>query len=175
MSQNRNINQMSQFDPNKLTNKYLYMISFPFACSLCRLGPIYRVMYYCKECNLVICPRCEQKEGERHFHPLYKIQNGSQFKCLNINGASPMDKIMDTMEGAYNSVLDFFGAKGNNENNSNVNRSQQQQQKVPQLVSNVQLARNIYDLRNVSDQQIEEALIKTEGNIDKAVFSLVPK
>ena len=76
------------------------------------------------------------------------------------------------MEGAYNSVLGFFGAGNNNANN---NSSRAQQQQVPQLVSVVQLARNIYDLRNVSDQQIEDALIRTRGNIDEAVFSLVPK
>ena len=172
MSQNQNMNQ---FNASKLTNKYLYMISFPFACSLCRVGPIYRVMYFCKECNLVICERCEIKEGEKHFHPLYKVQNGTQFQCLNINGLSTMDKIMDTMEGAYNSVLGFFGAGGNNSSNNVANSRAAQQQQVPQLVSNVQLARNIYDLRNVTDQQIEEALIKTRGNIDQAVFSLVPK
>ena len=170
MSQNRNVNQ--KIDSTKLTNKYLFMIAFPYACSFCKAGPIYRVMYYCKECNFVICPRCELREGERHFHPLYKVQNGSQFKHLDINAVSTLDMIKDKMEGAYNSVLGFFGAGNNNANNS---RAQQQQQQVPQLVSVVQLARNIYDLSNVSDQQIEDALIKSKGNIDEAVFSLVPK
>ena len=175
MSQNPQMNQMNQMNVSKLTNKYLYMIQFPFACSLCRLGPIYRVMYYCKDCNLIICPKCESREGERHYHPLYKVQNGSQFQYLNINGVSTMDKIMDKMEGAYNSVLGFFGANGNNNNGNNNNSRVQRQPQVPQLVSVVQLARNIYDLRNVTDQQIEEALIKCKGNIDEAVFSLVPK
>ena len=176
-NQNQNVPQLSQnqpqkIDSTKLTNKYLFMIAFPYACSFCKAGPIYRVMYYCKECNFVICPRCELREGERHFHPLYKVQNGSQFKYLDINGPSTIDVIKDKMEGAYNSVLGFFGAGNNNVNN---NSSRAQQQQVPQLVSVVQLARNIYDLRNVSDQQIEDALIRTRGNIDEAVFSLVPK
>ena len=166
---------MNEIKANKLTNKYLYMLQFPYACTLCRLGPIYRVMYYCKDCNIIICPKCEQREGERHYHPLYKVQNGSQFQYLNINGVSTMDKIMDKMEGAYNSVLGFFGAGGNNNNENNQNNRVQKQPPVPQLISIVQLARNIYDLRNVTDQQIEEALIKTKGNIDEAVFSLVPK
>ena len=99
------------------------------------------------------------------------MQNGSQFKYLDINGPSTIDVIKDKMEGAYNSVLGFFGKGNNNPNNSKA----QQPQQVPQLVSVVQLARNIYDLRNVSDQQIEDALIRTRGNIDEAVFSLVPK
>ena len=172
ISQNQNMNEIKA---NKLTNKYLYMLQFPYACTLCRLGPIYRVMYYCKDCNIIICPKCEQREGERHYHPLYKVQNGSQFQYLNINGVSTMDKIMDKMEGAYNSVLGFFGAGGNNNNENNQNNRVQKQPPVPQLISIVQLARNIYDLRNVTDQQIEEALIKTKGNIDEAVFSLVPK
>ena len=177
MSQNQNMNQINI---SKLSNKCLYMIQFPYACSYCRIGPIYRIMYYCRECNLIICSRCEQKEGDRHHHPLYKVQNGAQFQYLNINGPSSMDKFMDKMEGAYNSaynsVMNFFGAGGNNNQNNNVNNNRlQQQQQVPQLVSIVQLARNLYDLRNVTDQQIEEALIKNNGNIDQAVFSLVPK
>ena len=191
MSQNRNMNimpqnqvipQMSQnqISQNKLSNKFLYMIQFPYACSFCRIGPIYRVMYFCRECNLIICPRCEQKEGERHHHPLYKVQNTSQFNYLNINGPTTMDKFMDRMEGAansaYNSVMNFFGAGGNNNANNNINNNSRiPQRQAPQLVSIVQLARNMYDLRNVNDQQIEEALIKAQGNIDQAVFSLVSK
>ena len=173
MSQNQNANQVNI---NKLSNKYLYMISFPFACSLCKVGPIYRIMYFCKECNLVLCSRCEQFEGERHYHPLYKVQNGSQLKYLNINNITTVDRIMDNLEGAYNSVLGFFGAGQNNNNESRVQQKQQQQQaQVPQLISVVQIARNMYDLRNVTDKQIEEALIKSKGNIDQAVFSLVPQ
>lgn len=191
MSQNRNMNimpqnqgipQMSQnqISQNKLSNKFLYMIQFPYACSFCRIGPIYRVMYFCRECNLIICPRCEQKEGEKHHHPLFKVQNTSQFNYLNINGPTAMDKFMDRMEGAansaYNSVMNFFGAGGNNNANNNINNNSRiPQRQAPQLVSIVQLARNMYDLRNVNDQQIEEALIKAQGNIDQAVFSLVPK
>ena len=172
-SKNQNANQVNI---NKLSNKYLYMISFPFACSLCKVGPIYRIMYFCKECNLVLCSRCEQFEGERHYHPLYKVQNGSQLKYLNINNITTVDRIMDNLEGAYNSVLGFFGAGQNNNNESRVQQKQQQQQaQVPQLISVVQIARNMYDLRNVTDKQIEEALIKSKGNIDQAVFSLVPQ
>ena len=177
MSQNLNMNQINA---SNLANKYLYMIQFPYACSFCRVGPIYRIMYFCKECNLIICSRCEQREGDVHHHPLYKVQNSAQFQYLNINGVSAVDKFMDKMEGAYNnaynSVMNFFGAGGNNNSNNNANYNRvQSQQQVPQLVSVVQLARNIYDLRNVTDQQIEEALIKSKGNIDQAVISLVPK
>ena len=183
MPQNQNIPQMSQnqnINTSKLGNKYLYVIQFPFACSFCRIGPIFRVMYFCKECNLIICQRCEQKEGERHHHPLYKVNNISQFNYLNINGPTAMDKFMDSMEGAYNnaynSVMNFFGAGGNNNANNNANNNSRiPPRQAPQLVSVVQLARNMYDLRNVTDQQIEEALIKTQGNIDQAVFSLVPQ
>ena len=167
-----NINQVS--NQNKINNRYLYMISFPYACSVCKTGPIYRVMYFCKECNIVLCPRCEVTQGEIHIHPFYKVVNSTQFKFLDINGITTMDRIMNRMEGAYNSVLGFFGA-GNNQIDASKAQQQRDQQYAPQLVSNVQLARNIYDLRNVTDQQIEEALIKCHGNIDQAVFSLVPK
>ena len=109
-----------------------------------------------------------------------------------------MDGVGNKLEGAYNSVLGFFGGGNrnrnnnnnniNNNNNNNVNQmsgvqnnnnnayqnqnNNAQRQPGPQQVSLVQVARNYYDLRNVSDQQIENALRQTNGNIDYAVILL---
>ena len=116
-----------------------------------------------------------------------------QYVFLIKGGKTNFDKFMDDignkLEGAYNSVLGFFGGgnrSNNNNNNNNVNQMSDfqnnnnnanhnngQNQPGPQQVSLVQIARNCYDLRNVTDQQIENALRQTNGNIDDAVILLI--
>ena len=117
-----------------------------------------------------------------------------QYEFLTKGVKSNFDKFMDgvgdKLEGAYNSVLGFFGGGNRNNNNNNnvnqmsgnqnnvnVNQNQNQnnnaqRQPGPKQVSLVQIARNYYDLRNVTDQQIENALRQTNGNIDNAVILL---
>ena len=186
-SQVQNQNQQSQSNLNQNPNNksFLYIFSFPYSCTLCGRGPIYRSMYYCSTCKYIICPQCELKEGPQHKHPLYKVQNITQFDALNIGGVTQFDKFVEGVgnqfESAYNSVLGFFGANNNNNNNNNnINNNNNNNQirnnirniDKPQWVSLVQIARANYDLRNITDKQIEEALIKTRGNIDEAVISL---
>ncbi len=171
LSQNQNQqNQNSQ--NNNQNNRFLYCLSFPYSCSLCRRGPIYYVMYFCRECQLILCHQCESREGPRHPHPFYKVLNKNQFEHLNIGGVSSIEKFMDgvgdTMEKGYNSILGWFGARNEESNN----RNNRQVIQGPQWVSLVQIARASYDLRNFSDKQIEDALIKSKGNIDEAVILL---
>jgi len=150
-------------------------------------------MYFCKECRQIFCHRCEYYHGPKHPHPYFKIVNTMQYVFLTKGGKTNFDKFMDgvgnKLEGAYNSVLGFFGGgnrSNNNNNNNNVNQMSDfqnnnnnanhnngQNQPGPQQVSLVQIARNCYDLRNVTDQQIENALRQTNGNIDDAVILLV--
>jgi hypothetical protein len=173
-------NVVPQKNDLQRNNAYLYILSFPFTCVICRRGPIYRAIYYCKECKIIICPQCELREGPSHLHPLWKAQNSIQFDALNTAGISTMDKFMSdvgsSIEGAYKSVIGFFGVN-QNQNHQNQNQNQNQNRnnnpiRGPQWVSLVQLARTSYDLRALTDQQIEQALIKTKGNIDEAVILL---
>ena len=175
------INHNQPIQSPQRINPYLYVLSFPYTCIICRRGPIYHAIYFCRECNMIICPQCEFTEGKTHLHPLYKAQNAAQFEGLNINNVSNIEKFMEgvgnKVEDAYNSVVGFFS--GNNNNNNNVNNQNRNRSsnltaiKGPQWVSLVQIARTNYDLRSVTDQQIEQALIKSKGNIDEAIFSLV--
>lgn len=173
-------NVVPQKNDLQRNNAYLYILSFPFTCVICRRGPIYRAIYYCKECKIIICPQCELREGPSHLHPLWKAQNSIQFDALNTAGISTMDKFMSdvgsSIEGAYKSVIGFFGVN-QNQNHQNQNQNQNQNRnnnpiRGPQWVSLVQIARTSYDLRALTDQQIEQALIKTKGNIDEAVILL---
>ena len=172
--QQQNVNlQKNQVQRN---NALLYILSFPFTCVICRRGPIYKAIYYCKECKIIICPQCELREGPNHLHPLWKAQNTIQFEALNTADISTFDKIMNDVgagfEGAYKSVVGFFSGNKNQQNqNQNQNKDSKPERK-PQWVSLVQIARTNYDLRTVTDQQIEQALIKTRGNVDEAVILL---
>ena len=84
------------------------------------------------------------------------------------------EDVGNRVEDAYKSVVGFFGGNNNSNNNdNNQNRSNNLTTiKGPQWVSLVQIARTNYDLRSVTDKQIEQALLKSKGNIDEAVFSL---
>ena len=160
---------------NRQINDNLYVLSFPYYCQLCKIAPIYQALYYCKECKLTICPKCELSEGQKHIHPFYKIQTTQQFDFLMIENSTGIEKLLDgvsnKLEGAYNSMLGFFGTNNNNNNNRNVKNDPVNQR--PQRISLIQLARNYYDLRNFTDQQIEIALLKANKNIDEAVIILV--
>lgn len=160
---------------NRQINDNLYVLSFPYYCQLCKIAPIYQALYYCKECKLTICPKCELSEGQKHIHPFYKIQTTQQFDFLMIENSTGIEKLLDgvsnKLEGAYNSMLGFFGTNNNNNNNRNLKNDPVNQR--PQRISLIQLARNYYDLRNFTDQQIETALLKANKNIDEAVIILV--
>ena len=198
---NNNINNINQNNNRQNQNQsQMSMLAFPHSCSLCNAAPLYQVMYYCKECRQIFCHRCEYYHGPKHPHPYFKIVNTMQYDFLTKGGKSNFDKFMDgvgkNLEGAYNSVLGFFGGGNRNNNNNNINNNNNnvnqmsgiqnnnnnvnqnqnnngQRQPGPQQVSLVQIARNCYDLRNVTDQQIENALRQTNGNIDDAVILLV--
>ena len=68
-------------------------------------------------------------------------------------------------------MVNFIKNDYNINNDINNNRSNIQMDNN-QEVYLINFARNSYDLRNISDQQIREALRKTNGNIDNAVILL---
>ena len=75
------------------------------------------------------------------------------------------------MQGTYNNMVNFLknDYSINNDMNNNRNNIQMDNNQDMHLIN---VARNSYVLRNISDQQIKEALRKTNGNIDNAVILL---
>ena len=69
----------------------------------------------------------------------------------------------------------FFGNDNKNENVNNVNQrlNNRNQQMMPQQMSLIQLARAQYDLNGITDNQLQEALVQTNGNIDEAIVLLM--
>ena len=160
---NNNIN-------NNIPNIEMTMLCFPYVCSICKGGPIYQVMYLCKQCNQIFCYHCEPQEGPKHKHPYLKVQTEEQFESCNISGKNVVSIIGDKIGNAFDSTLEFFG-KEKNEEQEKIKKIQQNPP-LPQRVTLVQVMRSLYDLGNISDQQIEEALLKTSGNFDEAVILL---
>ena len=182
-----NINDINGNNNNIISNQTCMV--FPYNCNLCGLYPIVKVLYYCPICALPLCEKCEEKLGVNHRHSILKVQTNQQYDDLNlkINPNSNKDnnnnndnvnqsKILQFATNMKDSVLGaIFG--GNDKKNDNNNNEQRQnnnnQQFAPQQMSLLQLARTQYDLNGISDNQLQDAINKTNGNIDKAIILLM--
>ena len=193
-----NININNNMNNNNLSSQ-TYMV-FPLSCNLCSQYPIVKVLYYCLVCNIPLCEECEDKLGINHRHSILKVQTNQQFEDLNLrinscskggnsqsnnnknnndNKNSPNEnqsQIMNIFNNIKDSVISgIFGDDKKNENINNINQevNNKNEQMVPQRMSLIQLARAQYDLNGVSDNQLQEAIEKANGNIDEAVILLM--
>lgn len=193
-----NININNNMNNNNLSSQ-TYMV-FPLSCNLCSQYPIVKVLYYCLVCNIPLCEECEDKLGINHRHSILKVQTNQQFEDLNLrinscskggnsqsnnnknnndNKNSPNEnqsQIMNIFNNIKDSVIsEIFGDDKKNENINNINQevNNKNEQIVPQRMSLIQLARAQYDLNGVSDNQLQEAIEKSNGNIDEAVILLM--
>lgn len=173
-------------------NSQTYIV-FPYNCNLCNQFPIVKVLYYCLVCGIPLCQECEEKLGINHRHPILKVQSKQQFDDLQlkINGNSKekvnieknndndssnqsgFQKIADNLSNTIkNSVLSLFGNDNKNENPNN--RPIDNQNMIPQKMNLIQLARASYNLDGITDNQLQEAIEKANGNIDEAIILLMP-
>lgn len=193
-----NININNNMNNNNLSSQ-TYMV-FPLSCNLCSQYPIVKILYYCLVCNIPLCEECEDKLGINHRHSILKVQTNQQFEDLNLrinscskggnsqsnnnknnndNKNSPNEnqsQIMNIFNNIKDSVISgIFGDDKKNENINNINQevNNKNEQIVPQRMSLIQLARAQYDLNGVSDNQLQEAIEKANGNIDEAVILLM--
>ena len=172
INQINNINNIGN-NINANVNLNQTHLVFNLTCGLCSQYPIINVLYYCPTCSLYICPECEKKPDINHRHSILKVQTQQQYADLNekINNPkvgnnsennvnqSNLEKITNNIK---DSVIKFF--VGNNEENN-----QPQQQNLPQQMSLIQIARAQYGLQGISDNVLEEAIRKTNGDIEKAI------
>jgi len=192
-----NINNINNNINNNNLGSQTYMV-FPYNCNLCNQYPIVKVLYYCPVCNIPLCEECEEKLGINHRHSILKVQTNQQFDDLNlkINADSNrgnensnnnnnnnnnksnenQSQIMNFVNNIKDSLLSgIFRNDNKNQNVNNVNQglNNRNQQMVPQQMSLIQIARAQYDLNGINDNQLQEALDKTNGNIDEAVVLLM--
>ena len=189
-----NLNYINNGNRNINLNNQTYMV-FPYYCNLCNQYPIVKVLFYCLVCGIPLCQECEEKLGINHRHSILKVQTKQQYDDLQIkiNGNSKekvniqnnnkdnsnqsgIQKIADNFTNTIkNSVLYLFGNDNKNENLNNIdNRGQiYNQPMIPQKMNLIQLARAKYDLDGISDNQLQEAIEKANGNIDDAIVLLM--
>ena len=195
INSNNNQNNIRNINNNNINlNEQTYMV-FPYNCNLCNEYPIVKVLYYCLVCGIPLCQKCEEKLGINHRHSILKVQTKEQYDDLNlkINGVSkeiknnennennPNQSIIKNFATNLNNLKDsfigaIFGDDKNDENRNNINRglnNNNNQQMAPQKMSLIQLARAQYDLNGISDNQLQEAIEKTNGNIDDAIVLLM--
>ena len=61
------------------------IIRFSSYCNICNKFPIINTMFYCRDCDLNLCEKCEKEVGLNHRHCYYKITNKEQYEdILNI-------------------------------------------------------------------------------------------
>ena len=163
------INQINDINANANVNLNQTYLVFNIACSLCNQFPIIKILYYCPTCSVYICPECENKPDINHRHSILKIQTQQQYSDLmekinnsrngNLeNNQSNLAKIKDNIK---DSVLKIFG-----NNKEEVNSPQQN---LTSQLSIIQIARAQYGLEGISDEQLQDAIRKTNGNIENAI------
>ena len=172
INQINNINNIGN-NINANVNLNQTHLVFNLTCGLCSQYPIINVLYYCPTCSLYICPECEKKPDINHRHSILKVQTQQQYADLNEKINNPKDgnnsgnnvnqsNLEKITNNIKDSVIKFF--VGNSEENK-----QPQQQNLPQQMSLIQIARAQYGLQGISDNVLEEAIRKTNGDIEKAI------
>ena len=165
------INQINDINANANINLNQTYLVFNITCGLCNQYPIIKILYYCPTCSVYICPECEKKPDINHRHSILKIQTSQQYADLvekinnskenllkNNQNQSNLAKIRDNIK---DSVLKIFG---NNKEEENI-----PPQNLTSQMSIIQIARAQYGLEGISDEQLQDAIRKTNGNIENAI------
>ena len=165
------INQINDINANANINLNQTYFVFNITCGLCNQYPIIKILYYCPTCSVYICPECEKKPDINHRHSILKIQTSQQYADLvekinnskenllkNNQNQSNLAKITDNIK---DSVLKIFG---NNKEEENI-----PPQNLTSQMSIIQIARAQYGLEGISDEQLQDAIRKTNGNIENAI------
>ena len=196
-------NNIKSNNSNQQNRNYENIINFPVNCFTCGKFPIANILYMCNECTIFFCEECEKVHGPIHPHPLIKIRTNQQFQKWNIienkDESSSIIKVIGNVKnsvlGGFKSISDYFYGENNNNNKNNMNHynnmnqnyfynNPNNQMKInnnfnQNYFSNnnmnqmIQIARNKYNLSNISNEQLEQAIKKNNGNIDQAVISFI--
>lgn len=129
-----NENNMDNNNENIFKNEIIKSVlpsvaSFPTYCNICEKFPITRTMYFCNECQLIMCEDCEKNLGYNHRHTYYKVRNNDQYQeVMNMQFGKEEEKIIkkeiqkeknktkmdkskeekEGINGIFNSILGFM-------------------------------------------------------------------
>ena len=173
LNENNNINNNNIIIDEKKTNNEVIPppeinelnepdFTYPETCYNCKSNPLYDIFYYCTKCNQRICSKCELVLGPQHPHPIYKIQTFDQYMNSDIKAKEKIGKLIENFGGKFKEFVGNFNNMLNNNNNKNNNNNNN-------LKELIQKMKNDFDLGNISDEKIEQALIKANGDIENAL------
>ena len=136
--------------------------TYPETCYNCKTNPLLDIFYYCTKCDKRICSKCELVLGPQHPHPIYKIQTYDQYMNSDIKLKENVGEIVEGVKGKVKDLIYNYNNMLNKNKNNNDNN------KYKELI---QKMRNDFDFNNtnITDEQIEEALEKANGNIENAL------
>ena len=181
--ENNNENNLNKQDNEKDNNinQENQRIIYEETCKYCNAKPLYDVFYYCLQCNIKMCSKCELEYGKKHSHPFLKIQTYDQYMHSFINLRNDLKKNVNNAVNQYGGVIqnilgnlgNFFkdnlrnnnniGNSNNNRNNTNTNN--QNEKKYKDLARKM---KNEFALDGIPFEKIEEALINSNGDFNKA-------
>ena len=154
-------NIINDKEENNVDFNKTYLIFEHHYCVLCDQFPIIDVLYYCLSCQISICKNCEDKPLIKDKHPLLKVQTKEQYADLNkkilnkkINQQPQLQKIGNNIIYSINKIFKI------------------KKFKQPKIMNLIQLARALYDFKDINDEQLKNVLNKTKGDINKAKILL---
>ena len=153
---NNDINKINETINNNIDFSQTF-ITFLETCDLCYKYPIINILYYCLKCSVFICDSCERDPDIKHRHSIIKVQTKEQYIDLN---KKIINSTNDT-KSKFNII--FNGIK---------NSLKMNPIKVPQYMNIIQIARTRYNLEKIDNNKLKDALIKVNGDIDKAIILL---
>ena len=176
-NKNNNINNNDNIINEKKTNNEVIpppeindlnepAFTYQETCYNCKANPLYDIFYYCTKCNQRICSKCELVLGPQHPHPIYKIQTFDQYMNSDIKIKEKFWKDVGKIGGK---AKEFIGNLNNILNNNNRNNNINNNRNNNNFKELIQKMKNDFDLGNISDEQIEQALIKANGDIENAL------
>ena len=185
INNNINNNQIKeQNNPSEL-NK-----NFNINCSICNQNKFTDIVYYCSDCKLFFCDKCEIDIGKIHKHCYYKIRNkkqynelkdslnsfGNKFQNLNKNINKSIintgNTIENSVKGIFSEGSKIIGNLGNtikNFFNSNENDANKNKNNNNNDINSNEL-NNPYEVKNEQKQENEDKNNLNQNQIKSLVM-----
>ena len=193
INNNINNNQINeQKNPSEL-NK-----NFNINCSICNQNKFTDIVYYCSDCKLFFCDKCEIDIGKIHKHCYYKIRNkkqynelkdslnsfGNKFQNLNKNINKSIintgNSIENSVKGIFSEGSKIIGNIGNtiknffnsNENDANKNKNNNNNDINSNELNNPYEVKNEQKQENKDKNNLNQNQIKSLVMQAKSLYNL---
>ena len=189
---NRNYQNIINFPVNCFTCGKFPIKNILYMCNECTI-------YFCEQCEKVHGPIHPHPLIKIRTNKQFQKWNILENKEESSSIIKVFGNVKNSVLGGFKSISNYIYGENNNDNknnmnnqfiNNNMNMNQNYFYNNPnqnQINNNynrnyfsnnnmnqmIQIARNKYNLSNISNEQLEQAIIKANGNIDQAVISFI--